>query len=79
MQSFQIGLERSETPNTCIELHGLALLTCNDYLSISWGGSKPPQLTRDYHYMVLPQTCPYRNPTMQSFKSYLCSKMRFQA
>ena len=29
-----------------------------------------PQLIRDSHYMVSPQTFPYRNSTMQSFKSY---------
>ena len=29
------------------------------------------QLIRDRHYMVLPQTFPWRISTMQSFKSYL--------
>ena len=32
--------------------------------------SEPPQLIRDSHYMVLPQTFLYRISTMQSFKSY---------
>ena len=33
--------------------------------------SEPPQLIRDSHYMVLPQTFQYRISTMQSFKFYL--------
>ena len=30
--------------------------------------SEPPQLIRDSHYMVLPQTFPYRISTMQSLQ-----------
>ena len=40
--------------------------------------SEPPQLIRDSHYMVLPQTFPYRNSSMQSFKSYLHKTCIFQ-
>ena len=40
--------------------------------------SEPPQLIRDSHNMVLPQTFIYRISTMQSFKSYLSLTMLHQ-
>ena len=37
----------------------------------SWNQQFFSELIRDSHYMVSPQTFPYRISTMQSFKSYL--------